>query len=280
MNRATAERIVWPRRLRLANISNGLVYAHDDVCFFQSQHGHHRDCGYFRMDAMPHSATIHLLTGGLVEIIDATHRNKPLTDALRFGVPTWCLVFNRALGWENIVVCDWQTPDMVSASAATMHSAVRHVIRRLADYYGAQRPCVINENVFLTCHRNVRYDDKPDRIRERLYGGHMWDRGDAIEKWEREHGLEIAKWAHILETIEANIDEADRAGTVTAATVRLMHTYLLDAWGRVGADPEDRLHDLAVEYGALLGDVNTTHDDIIAALHRWRQVGLDRDIES
>jgi hypothetical protein len=100
--------------LRLANISNGLHFPHDDVCCFQSQHAHRRSLGYFRIDAMPYRAVIHLLRGGVVEIIDATHKSKLLSEALRHGVPTWCIVMNRAMkfDYQNVRVCGWQTRDM------------------------------------------------------------------------------------------------------------------------------------------------------------------------
>ena len=155
-------------RIVLANISNGLAYPHDDVCAFFSCHGHHYRDGYFRIDAMPYGPVLHLLRGGEIEIVDATQHNKPLTDAQRFGVPTWCRVFNRALGRNDVRVCEWET---VHIRRAANHSRVRpivQVIRKLAKLVASSGPAVIDENVHLTCYQNVEFDDNPDQLRERL----------------------------------------------------------------------------------------------------------------
>ena len=157
--------------MRLANISNGLPFEHDGTCWFQSQHGHHLRDGYFRADAMPWDAVIHLLRGGSVEIIDATQHNKPLSDALRYGVPTWAMVFNRAVRlWPpaGTLVCEWQTREMRMAAFDTRHKKTVRSIRRLAGIYGASQPAVIGVNVLLTCHRNIAWDDKPELIRTKL----------------------------------------------------------------------------------------------------------------
>eukprot|EP00658_Telonema_sp_P-2_P004561 TRINITY_DN11695_c0_g1_i7.p1 TRINITY_DN11695_c0_g1~~TRINITY_DN11695_c0_g1_i7.p1 ORF type:complete len:125 (+),score=31.02 TRINITY_DN11695_c0_g1_i7:206-580(+) len=51
------------RRLVLANLSNGIMYPHDDVCYFASQMAHHKPQGYFNAFAMPIRAVIVLLLG-------------------------------------------------------------------------------------------------------------------------------------------------------------------------------------------------------------------------
>lgn len=147
--------------LRLANISNGLAFPHDDVCNFQSQFGHHCSLGYFRIDSMPYSAVIHVLRGGQITVIDATGKDKPLSDALRYGVPTWCIVMNRAmrLDYENIRVCEWQTKEMVRA--AKEHRPYVKTIRKLINIFGnPENPVLINDQILLECHRMFEFDDK------------------------------------------------------------------------------------------------------------------------
>lgn len=157
-----------PEVLRLANIRNGLVYPHDDVCNFQSQHGHQLKCGYFRIDAMPYSAVIHLLRGGEIEIIDATRRDKPLSDALKFGVTTWCMVFNRALNCRGIRVCYWETREMRNAASSSIHRPLVQTIRKLAALYGAEWPARIGINVHLACHSGATFDDDVKALRAKV----------------------------------------------------------------------------------------------------------------
>ena|GEM_PF-1978972 len=147
-------------RLVLANISNGLPYPHDDVCFFQSQHGHSYAMAYFRADAMPWRAVIHLLEGGELEVVDATAGDKPLTDALRYGVRTWCHVFNRALRYGDL---GFGPPHGWRAARSDRHRPTVQAIRRIARVLDTrkQRPAIPGENVLLTCHRNVGWDDDP-----------------------------------------------------------------------------------------------------------------------
>ena len=155
--------------ITLANMSNGLAYPHDMTCYFQSQHGHRCKTGYFAHNAMPWDIIIAMLKGYEIEIIDATRRKKILTDALRYGVPTFCLVFNRAIGLftiRRLRVCDWQTPDMVKAAHGDIHKPLVQSIRKLIKYYGWCRPAVIGDNVHLTCHQNFIADDNPKRIKE------------------------------------------------------------------------------------------------------------------
>jgi hypothetical protein len=149
----------------LANMTNGLVYPHTDICYFQSCYGHHASYGYFRVDAMPLKAIVRLLTGGWVKIIDATARDKELSDALKYGVPTWCLVFNRAIRQRNIKVCDWQTPAMVSVANSNKHKATVQTIRKLLKIYNYTMPAIIGQNVMLECHKLVSFDDKPEMIK-------------------------------------------------------------------------------------------------------------------
>ena len=152
------------KNLVLANIRNGLAYPHDDVCYFQSQFAHHKKLGYFRIDSMPYRAVIHLLCGGEITIVDATAKNKPLTDAQRKGVPTWCLVFNRALRYYDVKVCDWQTVDMVQVAHSRVHKPLVQAIRKLAEIYGESGPAIIGKNVHLVCHRGIEFDDKPELL--------------------------------------------------------------------------------------------------------------------
>jgi len=158
--------------LRLANIRNGLAYPHDDVCCFQSCHAHHKAGGYFRIDAMPYGAVIRLLQGGTICIIDATQHDKELSDALKFGVPTWCRVFNRAVGgkFNEYPVCKWETRDMRQAANMACQRPLVQTYCKLVQLYGAERPCIIGENVTLECHRKINFDDKPDVLLNLLRG--------------------------------------------------------------------------------------------------------------
>lgn len=143
-----------------ANISNGLAFPHDDVCMFKSTHGHNYRMGYFRLDAMPYSAVIELLKGHKIKIVDATHHDKPLTDGLKFGLTTWVLVFNRALGYD-VMVAPWQTKEMWRASRR--NSDVKKLvktIRGLNKLFDNKGPAKIGENIQIECYRNFKYDDK------------------------------------------------------------------------------------------------------------------------
>lgn len=161
--------------IRLANMMNGLAYPpYEDVCYFQSCWGHHASYGYFRIDAMPYSAVIHLLKGGSVTIVDATRRHKPLSDAMKFGVPTWCIVFNRALNFKNskhIKVCDWQTPEMKHVALSSKHKALVHTLRKLIKIYGYSKPAIIGDNIVIECHQGAIFDDKPKRLKELVISG-------------------------------------------------------------------------------------------------------------
>lgn len=150
--------------MTLANLSNGIVIEHDDICYFQSNYGHSAKLGYFRHDAMPLKAIAHLLTGGKVRIVDATRRTNRLSDALRFGVPTWCMVFNRAIR-KPARVCEWETLTMQGVANSKLHSAHVQTIRKLAKMYGSCGPAVIGSNVELLCVNGVDYDDRPEIIR-------------------------------------------------------------------------------------------------------------------
>ena len=154
--------------MRLANISNGLAYPHDDVCLFQSNHGHHASTGYFRIDAMPYRAVIHLLRGGSLTIIDGTARNKPLSDALRFGVPTWCLVFNRAIGSRSVAVAPWCTREMINIAHGSLHGPLVQSIRKLAKLFPPVQPAVVGQTVILECHPLCRHDDNAAKLKEKI----------------------------------------------------------------------------------------------------------------
>jgi hypothetical protein len=155
--------------IRLANLSNGLAFPHDDICHFQSNWAHHCSLGYFRIDSMPLSAVRHLLTGGSITVVDGSRHHR-LSDALHFGVVTWCMVFNRALRpfiGSKDPICTWETTAMTHAAMATGHRPLVHTIRKLVKLYGATGPAVIGRNVHLICHQ-VDFDDKVSEIRKRL----------------------------------------------------------------------------------------------------------------
>lgn len=149
----------------LANMSNGLAFPHDDICYFQSQYGHQFSLGYFRHDSMPYSAVVALLKGESLTIIDATRRYKRLTDAQKYGIPTWCLVFNRAIHRKDVVVCDWQTREMQRAALSEIHKPYVNTIRKLANIYGWVKPAVISDNVILECQQGAIWDDQPKRLK-------------------------------------------------------------------------------------------------------------------
>jgi len=150
--------------LRLANATNGLAFPpYDGISYFQSQHGHHASMGYFRVDAMPWIAVKRLLLSREpVIIVDATAKDKPLTDALKYGVPTWALVFNRALGMRYTCVCPWQTDAMLRAANRSMHRPLVHSIRKFIKVFGNGRrsPIVIGKDIILECHRLFSMDDR------------------------------------------------------------------------------------------------------------------------
>lgn len=171
----------------LANISNGLVFPHDDICYFQSCWGHHKSLGYFRIDSMPFSAIIALLKGDNITIVDATRRHKHFTDAQKYGVPTWCLVFNRALGLKKVHVCDWATREMIETAHSPIHKPTVQTIRKLVKIYGYIKPAVIGDNVKLVCHKGAEWDDKPKRIKDKLArGGAIYPMYRINGKWKGE----------------------------------------------------------------------------------------------
>ena len=153
-----------------ANITNGLAFPHDSVCHFMSTHAHKYSMGYFRIDAMPYGAVIELLQGRAIKIVDATSKNKELTDALKFGLTTWVLVFNRAIR-NQIVVAPWMTQEMVmAANRSKVAAKLVKRIRRLAIIFGNCGPVKIGENeqVQVRCYKNFRYVDKPEEIARRV----------------------------------------------------------------------------------------------------------------
>ena len=156
--------------MRLANIRNGLAFPHDDVCNFQSNHGHHMSCGYFRIDAMPYRAVIHLLQGGDITVIDATRGKKMMTDAQKWGLATWCGVFNRAIR-VHVPPCEWLTPAMQFVISSNKHKPLIQSIRKLAAIYGSTRPAVVFDNVLLECHQAFAADDHAKRLAKEIYTG-------------------------------------------------------------------------------------------------------------
>jgi hypothetical protein len=152
--------------MRLANFSNGIAFKHDDICYFQSNHAHRISTGYFAHNAMSLKNIIYLLNGGNITIIDATRRHKRLTDALKFGVPTFCLVFNRAIYERKAQVCEWQTNEMLKISHSQIHKPLVQTIRKLMKIYDKSEPLIIGENVKLICHQGFIADDKPKRLKK------------------------------------------------------------------------------------------------------------------
>lgn len=162
----------------LANISNGLCFPHDDVCRFQSNHGHNWKIGYFDVDAMPWSAVIRLLRGESIRVIDATGKKKPLTDGLKYGLTTWAMAFNRGLGRTNTFIAPWSTREMALAAYQSEPARkVAHGVRRLSRIYGHSPHLMLVmpigglvyngwPTIFVDCVSNFMYDDKPEKIRE------------------------------------------------------------------------------------------------------------------
>lgn len=160
--------------MRLANMMNGFAYPpYDGVCYFQSCYGHQISNGYFRIDSMPYTAILHLLRGGQITIVDGTRKQKLLSDALKFGVPTWCIVFNRALNFtdsRDIKVCYWQTPEMKRIALNNHHKPLVQTIRKMVKVFGYQNPAIIGENIILECHSNATFDDEPKKLKQLVYG--------------------------------------------------------------------------------------------------------------
>jgi len=144
-------------------MSNGLAYPHDMTCYFQSNYAHHMKLGYFNRDCMPIDAIIHLLKGGEICIIDASQHYR-LTDALRFSVPTWCSVFNRAAHIQ-LKPCAWFTKEMWKVSRSRLHKPTVQKIRKLIRIFGFTSPAIISRNVHLINYQGVKFDDKVDELR-------------------------------------------------------------------------------------------------------------------
>ena len=153
--------------MRIANATNGLAFPpYEAISMFLSTHGHHYSDGYFRIDAMPYSAVVELLKGGSLTIVDATRNGKALPDSFRFGVTTWCLVFNRAIGYRHQKVSVWQTQEMVHIAYNGKHKKLVQRIRRLALIFGQSQPAIIGRNILLEVHHGFIGDDHPSRIRQ------------------------------------------------------------------------------------------------------------------
>lgn len=158
--------------LRIANATNGLAFPpYDAVSMFLSSHGHSYKIGYFRIDAMPYNAVIALLRGESIVLVDATPSNKALPDAFRFGVTTWCIVFNRAIR-QHVQVAPWQTREMWKAAHGEKHRKLVGRIRRLEKVFGNCGPAVIGKNVFFDVFRVFDKDDKPELIGGLAVGAH------------------------------------------------------------------------------------------------------------
>ena len=150
--------------IRIANATNGLAFPpFDAVSMFLSTHGHNCKFGYFRIDAMPYIAVIELLKGNQILMVDATPHNKEMPDAFKFGLTTWCIVFNRAIRQE-VKVAEWQTRDMWRNGHDAKFKPLVQRIRRLAEIYYPNRPALFGDNILTEIHRNFEFDDKPCEI--------------------------------------------------------------------------------------------------------------------
>jgi hypothetical protein len=109
---------------------------------------------------------VKLLSGNKIIIIDATRTHKSLTDALKFGVPTFCIVFNRAIRQREIQVCPWETREMRKVAFSKIHKPLVQTIRKLVNIYGFASPLVINDQISLECHQGFIADDKPKRLQK------------------------------------------------------------------------------------------------------------------
>lgn len=172
--------------LVLANVRNGipLVPRPDGLSYFLSTHAHHAE-GYFSPEAMPLNAIVHLLRGGVVEIVDASAR-KALPDALVTGVGTWALVFGRAV--RAFAEVPWATDAMIRGCWQHKQRRTVRVIRRLASVYGtppdplrvvstvdhrwngkqitAEDVPLFGPAIAVTAPRRATWDDRPEVIRE------------------------------------------------------------------------------------------------------------------
>jgi hypothetical protein len=156
--------------IRIANASNGLMFPpYTDVSNFMSTHAHHKTDGYFRMDAMPYSAIISLLRGQHITLIDATTKTHGYPDAFKYGVPTFCLVFNRAIGFKRESVCAWQTKDMIEVAHSNFHNKLKERIRHLNNIFGNNGAIKIGEAIFFEVHYRYVYDDKPMQMIKHLH---------------------------------------------------------------------------------------------------------------
>ena len=156
--------------LRIANATNGLAFPpYDCVSMFLSTHGHNYGMGYFRIDNMPYLAIVELLKGGVIQVVDATQHDKPLPDAIKFGVTTFALAFNRAIGEYDLVVASWQTHEMKRAALSSAHKKLVQRIRRLAQVFGHNGPIVMGNQIQWEVHRNFTLDDKPGQLLKKCY---------------------------------------------------------------------------------------------------------------
>lgn len=176
--------------LYVLNARNGLAFAStfptEHISMFLSSHAHHAG-SYFRCDAMPYAATIHLLNGGTVCVLDAsTHKAFP--DSLVTGLGSWVIAFNRAIG----IPCDPYHATSAMRRFAWYSDDARRVVRsvrKLMTVYrnrGAARmhfvnpavtgfsynskwvPCSIPEcgpSVVACSPERATWDDKPELVR-------------------------------------------------------------------------------------------------------------------
>ena len=149
-----------PPLMVLGNFPNGCVFLHEAKCFFQGEYTR-KPLGYFNRDAMPWSAITHLCQGGKIMVIDGTHiyRESEMTHAQRFGVTTWTIVFNTALGFGGDIVADWATDDMYEVAESRRWQGYRNAIKRVAGMYGNPGPLKMQDQVQIRCNFSLDFKD-------------------------------------------------------------------------------------------------------------------------
>lgn len=136
---------------------------------------------------MPLRAIVHLLLGRRIVIVDGTAKARRASDALTYGVPTWCAAYNAALGFRS-PPCGWITDHAMVQARSDVHRQMRHTVIKLAEIYApngapaaligwtvhpgmSSTPSITfspDANVILECHRGIDHDDRPEVLRQRM----------------------------------------------------------------------------------------------------------------